>query len=94
MIEKIKQETLNVLTDLFLEGLEMNAVRPKDEMTSVSRKHCLHLIRQEGKVAAAFSEELQEEYRTAYQEIEQLQDREFEILRSEILTLEVVDLPS
>ncbi|MBF0778911.1 hypothetical protein [Streptococcus cuniculi] len=94
MIEKIKQETLNVLSDLFLEGLEMDTVRPKEEMTSVNKKLCLHLIRQEGKAIADFSEELQEEYRITYQEIEQLQDREFEILRAEILSLEVADLPS
>lgn len=94
MIEKIQQETLNVLCDLFLEGLELNHVRPKEGMTTVNKKLCLHLIRQEGKAVTDFSEELQEEYRIAYQEIESLKDREFEILRSEILSLEVVDLPS
>lgn len=94
MIETIKQETLNVLCDVFFEGLELDTVRPKKEMFTINRKHCLHLIRQEGKVVSDFSEELREETLIAYQEIEKLQDREFEILRSELLSLEVVDLPS
>ncbi|MGT2910683.1 hypothetical protein ACVR1I_03080 [Streptococcus cameli] len=92
MIEKMKAETLDKLTDIFFPNLvDMQSTEVK-EHSELRRKECLYLLQKAGKEAKDFSEELLAEYHVAYQEIEALIDTEFDALREEILGAEVADL--
>ncbi|WP_161980559.1 hypothetical protein [Streptococcus sp. S784/96/1] len=89
MIEMIKQETVNVLTDALLIGVEDNSPRPAFEGRSVSRRFCLQLVRNYQQDRKELFPEAAEECKIAYQEISDMADREFELLYQELLTVRV-----
>lgn len=89
MIEQIKQETVNVLTDILLTGLETGRPRPIVLDKPVSRKYCLQLIRTYQQEHQEILPEVVQEAKEAYQEISGLTDREFELLYQELLTVRV-----
>lgn len=92
MIEKMNPKTTDTLIDFFLDGVSQLEPEIIEEHQSASRKFFLSHLRKIGKEVNEISDELVEQYRQTYQEIEALSDEEFEILRSEIQTLEVADL--
>lgn len=89
MIETIKQETVNVLTDILLIGVEELVPRPVFEGKTVSRKFCLQLVRNYQQDRKELFPEAAEECKIAYQEISDMADREFELLYQELLTVQV-----
>ncbi|HEM3467947.1 TPA: hypothetical protein U1B12_001082 [Streptococcus suis] len=95
MIEKLSHEVATILPSIFYDGLEEGRPVLRENVQNMSRKMCLAFIRKEGQERKEILPEDAEDYQTAYLEIEELLDEEFEVLRQELMTLEVVDsLPS
>lgn len=89
MIETIKQETVNVLTDILLIGVEELVPRPVFEGKTMSRKYCLQLMRDYQQDRQEIFPEAVAECKVAYQEISELSNRGFEVLYQELLTVRV-----
>ncbi|WP_161980485.1 hypothetical protein [Streptococcus sp. S784/96/1] len=87
MIEKIKQESLNTLTDLFLTGLEEGQPKPVVTEGRVSKKYTLQLLRSHQQNIKEVLPEAYAECKVAYQELSQLSDEAFAILYQELLTI-------
>ncbi|HEL1585009.1 TPA: hypothetical protein TXJ06_001763 [Streptococcus suis] len=89
MIEKISQETVNALTDIFWMNLETGQPIIRRENQELTRKFCLARLRAEGEQVKKIYTELAHDYHEAYMEIEEMTDADFEVLRLEILSLEL-----
>ncbi|HEM4093673.1 TPA: hypothetical protein ACHWA6_001851 [Streptococcus suis] len=89
MIEKISQETVNALTDIFGMNLETGQQIIRRENQELTRKYCLARLRAEGEQVKKIEVEMAHDYHEAYMEIEEMTDAEFEVLRLEILSLEL-----
>ncbi|MFM0788410.1 hypothetical protein P7J41_05555 [Streptococcus suis] len=87
MIEKVSQETVNTLTDIFWIDLETGQPKLIHENQELTRKYCLARLRTDGEQLKKIDEELAHDYHEAYMEIEEMPDEEFEILRLEVLSL-------
>lgn len=89
MIEKIKQETLDTLTDLFLTGLSEGRPRPLIQEELVSKKYTLQLLRNHQSDLKETFPEAFEESKVAYEEISVMSDEAFAMLYQELLTVSV-----
>lgn len=90
MIEKISQETVNALTDIFWMNLDTSQPIIRRENQELTRKFCLARLRAEGEQVKKINTELAHDYHEAYMEIEEMTDADFEVLREEIRTLKLI----
>lgn len=88
MIENLKQETFDILMDIFFENSETDSPKIDEVNQHISRKECLYILRRDMRIKLNYELEEVENYPTALQEIEGMSDEVFEQLRDEILKME------
>lgn len=88
MIENLKQETFDILMDIFFENIETDSPKIDEVNQHISRKECLYILRRDMRIKLNYELEEAENYPTALQEIEGMSDEVFEKLRDEILKME------
>lgn len=88
MIENLKQETFDILMDIFFENSETDLPKIDEVNQHISRKECLYIVRRDMRIKLNYELEEVENYPTALQEIEGMSDEVFEQLRDEILKME------
>lgn len=88
MIEKLKQETFDILMDIFFENSETDSPKIDEVNQHISRKECLYILRRDMQIKSNYELEEAESYPIALQEIEGISDEVFEKLRDEILKME------
>ncbi len=88
MIENLKQETFDILMDIFFENSETDSPKIDEVNQHISRKECLYILRRDMRIKLNYELEEAENYPTALQEIEGMSDEVFEQLRDEILKME------
>ncbi|RSJ75860.1 hypothetical protein D8798_07565 [Streptococcus cristatus] len=88
MIENLKQETFDILMDIFFENSETDSPKIDEVNQHISRKECLYILRRDMRIKLNYELEEAENYPTALQEIEGMSDEVFEKLRDEILKME------
>ncbi|KGM36992.1 hypothetical protein QM925_02815 [Streptococcus cristatus] len=88
MIENLKQETFDILMDIFFENSETDSPKIDEVNQHISRKECLYILRRDMRIKSNYELEEAESYPVALQEIEGMSDEVFEKLRDEILKME------
>lgn len=88
MIENLKQETFDILMDVFFENSETDSPKIDEVNQHISRKECLYILRRDMRIKSNYELEEAESYPVALQEIEGMSDEVFEKLRDEILKME------
>ena len=88
MIENIKQETFDILMDIFFENRETDSPKIDEVNQHISRKECLYILRRDMRIKSNYELEEAESYPVALQEIEGMSDEVFAKLRDEILKME------
>lgn len=88
MIENLKQETFDILMDIFFENSETDSPKIDEVNQHISRKECLYILRRDMRIKSNYVLEEVESYPVALQEIEGMSDEVFEKLRDEILKME------
>ena len=88
MIENLKQETFDILIDIFFENSETDSPKIDEVNQHISRKECLYILRRDMRIKSNYELEESESYPVALQEIEGMSDEVFEKLRDEILKME------
>ena len=88
MIENLKQETFDILMDIFFENSETDSPKIDEVNQHISRKECLYILRRDMRIKLNYELEEAENYPVALQEIEGMSDEVFEKLRDEILKME------
>ena len=88
MIENLKQETYDILMDIFFENSETDSPKIDEVNQHISRKECLYILRRDMRIKSNYELEEAESYPVALQEIEGMSDEVFEKLRDEILKME------
>lgn len=88
MIENLKQETFDILLDIFFENSETDSPKIDEVNQHISRKECLYILRRDLRIKSNYELEEAESYPVALQEIEGISDEVFEKLRDEILKME------
>ena len=91
MIEHLKQETFDILMDIFFENSETDSPKIDEVNQHISRKECLYILRRDMRIKSNYELEEAEMYPVALQEIEGMSDERFEQLRDEMLKMELVD---
>ena len=88
MIEHLKQETFDILMEIFFENSETDSPKIDEVNQHISRKECLYILRRDMRIKSNYELEEAESYPVALQEIEGMSDEVFEKLRDEILKME------
>lgn len=88
MIEHLKQETFDILMDIFFENSETDSPKIDEVNQHISRKECLYILRRDMRIKSNYELEEAESYPIALQEIEGMSDEVFAKLRDEILKME------
>ncbi|WP_314043840.1 hypothetical protein [Streptococcus cristatus] len=88
MIEHLKQETFDILMDIFFENSETDSPKIDEVNQHISRKECLYILRRDMRIKSNYELEEAESYPVALQEIEGMSDEVFAKLRDEILKME------
>ena len=91
MIENLKQETFDILMDIFFENSETDSPKIDEVNQHISRKECLYILRRDMRIKTNYELEEVEMYPIALKEIEGMSDERFEQLKDEILKMEIVD---
>ena len=91
MIEHLKQETFDLLMEIFFEDEATDSPKVNEVNQHISRKECLYILRRDMRIKTNYELELLEMYPIALKEIEGMSDERFEQLKDEILKMEMVD---
>ena len=91
MIEHLKQETFDILMEIFWVDEETGSPKIDEVNQHISRKECLYILRRDMRIKNNYELEEAEMYPVALQEIEGMSDERFEQLRDEMLKMELVD---
>ena len=91
MIEHLKQETFDLLMEIFFEDEATDSPKLNEVNQHISRKECLYILRRDMRIKTNYKIEEVEMYPIALKEIEGMSDERFEQLRDEILKMEMVD---
>lgn len=91
MIEHLKQETFDLLMEIFFEDEATNSPKVNEVNQHISRKECLYILRRDMRIKTNYELEEVEMYPIVLKEIEGMSDERFEQLRDEILKMEMVD---
>ena len=91
MIEHLKQETFNLLMEIFFEEEATDSPKVNEVNQHISRKECLYILRRDMRIKTNYELEEVEMYPIVLKEIEGMSDERFEQLRDEILKMEMVD---
>ena len=91
MIEHLKQETFNLLMEIFFEDEATDSPKVNEVNQHISRKECLYILRRDMRIKTNYELEEVEMYPIVIKEIEGMSDERFEQLRDEILKMEMVD---
>ena len=89
MIEHLKQETFDLLMEIFFEDEATDSPKVNEVNQHISRKECLYILRRDMRIKTTY--ELEEMYPVALKEIEEMSDERFEALRDEILKMKLID---
>lgn len=91
MIEHLKQETFDLLMEIFFEEEATDSPKVNEVNQHISRKECLYILRRDMQIKTNYELEEVEMYPIALKEIEGMSDERFEQLKDEILKMEMVD---
>ena len=91
MIEHLKQETFDLLMEIFFEDEATDSHKVNEVNQHISRKECLYILRRDMRIKTNYELEEVEMYPIVLKEIEGMSDERFEQLRDEILKMEMVD---
>ena len=91
MIEHLKQETFDLLMEIFFEDEATDPPKVNEVNQHISRKECLYILRRDMRIKTNYELEEVEMYPIVLKEIEGMSDERFEQLRDEILKMEMVD---
>ena len=91
MIEHLKQETVDLLMEIFFEDEATDSPKVNEVNQHISRKECLYILRRDMRIKTNYELEEVEMYHIALKEIEGMSDERFEQLKDEILKMEMVD---
>lgn len=91
MIEHLKQETFDLLMEIFFEDEATDSPKVNEVNQHISRKECLYILRRDMRIKTNYELEEVEMYPIALKEIEEMSDERFDQLRDEILKMEMVD---
>ena len=91
MIEHLKQETFDLLMEIFFEDETTDSPKMNEVNQHNSRKECLYILRRDMRIKTNYELEEVEMYPIALKEIEGMSDERFEQLKDEILKMEQVD---
>lgn len=91
MIEHLKQETFDLLMEIFFEDEATDSPKVNEINQHISRKECLYILRRDMRIKTNYELEEVEMYPIVLKEIEGMSDERFEQLRDEILKMEMVD---
>lgn len=91
MIEHLKQETFDLLMEIFFEDEATDSPKVNEVNQHISRKECLYILRRDMRIKTNYKLEEVEMYPIALREIEGMSDERFEQLKDEILKMEMVD---
>ena len=91
MIEHLKQETFDLLMEIFFEDEATDSPKMNEVNQHISRKECLYILRRDMRIKTNYELEEVEMYHIALKEIEGMSDERFEQLKDEILKMEMVD---
>ena len=91
MIEHLKQETFDLLMEIFFEDEATDSPKVNEVNQHISRKECLYILRRDMRIKTNYELEEVEMYPIVLKEIEGMSDGRFEQLREEILKMEMVD---
>ena len=91
MIEHLKQETFELLMEIFFEDEATDSPKVNEVNQHISRKECLYILRRDMRIKTNYELEEVEMYHIALKEIEGMSDERFEQLKDEILKMEMVD---
>ena len=91
MIEHLKQETFDLLMEIFFEDEATDSPKVNEVNQHISRKECLYILRRDMRIKTNYELEEVKMYPIALKEIEGMTDERFEQLKDEILKMEMVD---
>ena len=91
MIEHLKQETFDLLMEIFFEDEATDSPKMNEVNQHNSRKECLYILRRDMRIKTNYELEEAASYPIALQEIEGMSDERFEQLKDEILKMELLD---
>ena len=91
MIEHLKQETFDLLMEIFFEDEATYSPKVNEVNQHISRKECLYILRRDMRIKTNYELEEVEMYPIALKEIEGMNDERFEALRDEILKMKLID---
>ena len=91
MIEHLKQETFDLLMEIFFKDEATDSPKVNEVNQHISRKECLYILRRDMRIKTNYELEEVEMYPIVIKEIEGMSDERFEQLRDEILKMEMVD---
>ncbi|HEU4299913.1 TPA: hypothetical protein VVM08_001336 [Streptococcus pneumoniae] len=91
MIEHLKQETFDLLMEIFFEDEATDSPKVNEVNQQISRKECLYILRRDMRIKTNYEIEEVEMYPIVLKEIEGMSDERFEQLKDEILKMEMVD---
>ena len=91
MIENLRQETFDILVEIFFENEATDLPKVNEVNQHISRKECLYILRRDMRIKTNYELEEVEMYPIALKEIEGMSDERFEQLKDEILKMELVD---
>lgn len=91
MIKHLKQETFDLLMEIFFEDEATESPKVNEVNQHISRKECLYILRRDMRIKTNYKLEEVEMYPIALKEIEGMSDERFEQLKDEILKMEMVD---
>ena len=91
MIEHLKQETFDLLMEIFFEDEATDSPKVNEVNQHISRKECLYILRRDMRIKTNYELEEVEMYPIVLKEIEGMSDERFEQLKDEILKMEMVD---
>ena len=91
MIEHLKQETFDLLMEIFFEDEATDSPKVNEVNQHILRKECLYILRRDMRIKTNYKLEEVEMYPIALKEIEEMSDERFEQLKDEILKMEMVD---
>lgn len=91
MIENLRQETFDILMEIFFENETTDSPKVNEVNQHISRKECLYILRRDMRIKTTYELEEVEMYPVALKEIEGVSDESFEQLRDEILKMKLID---
>ena len=91
MIENLRQETFDLLMEIFFEDEATDSPKVNEVNQHISRKECLYILRRDMRIKTTYELEEVEMYPIALREIEEMSDERFEQLRDEILKMNLID---